>query len=204
MGVKLNAGKRYRFVRELVETLALTVLLFLAINFAVQKFDVVGKSMESRLHNQESLIVDKASYYVRQPARGDVIVFEAPPQPTADYIKRIIAVPGDVISVENGVPTVDGVRLNETYVDPGKAGASPTDRPIHNLLVPPGYYFVMGDNRVDSYDSRSWGLVPRANIIGRAAFIYWPFKADNIGLLPDVSSVYAKVHQPSDTINARR
>lgn len=204
MGVKLNTGKRYRFVRELVETLALTVLLFLAINFAVQKFDVVGKSMESRLHNQESLIVDKASYYVRQPARGDVIVFEAPPQPTADYIKRIIAVPGDVISVENGVPTVDGVRLNETYVDPAKAGASPTDRPVHNLLVSPGYYFVMGDNRVDSYDSRSWGLVPRANIIGRAALIYWPFKADNIGLLPDVSSVYAKVHQPSDAINARR
>ena len=204
MGVKLNTGKRYRFVRELVETLALTVLLFLAINFAVQKFDVVGKSMESRLHNQESLIVDKASYYVRQPARGDVIVFEAPPQPTADYIKRIIAVPGDVISVENGVPTVDGVRLNETYVDPAKAGASPTDRSVHNLLVPPGYYFVMWDNRGDSYDSRSWGLVPRANIIGRAALIYWPFKADNLGLLPDVSYVYAKVHQPSDTINARR
>ncbi|GHO44949.1 signal peptidase I [Ktedonospora formicarum] len=199
MGAELKAGKRYRFIREIVETLALTVLLFLVINFAIQKFDVVGKSMESRLHNQESLIVDKASYHFRAPARGDVVVFVAPPQPTADYIKRVIAVPGDVISVDNGVPTVDGVRLSEPYVDARNAGASPTDKPIHNLLIPPGYYFVMGDNRVDSYDSRSWGLVPRDSIIGRAMLVYWPLRADNAGFLPDVSDVYAQVRQPSNT-----
>lgn len=204
MGAELKARKRYRFVREIVETLALTVLLFLVINFAIQKFDVVGKSMESRLHNQESLIVDKASYHFREPARGDVIVFAAPPQPSVDYIKRVIAIPGDVISVENGVPTVDGVRLRESYVDAKNMGASPTDRPIHDLVIPPGYYFVMGDNRIDSYDSRSWGLVPRDNIIGRAVLVYWPLKADNAGFLPDVSAVYAQVHPPDNDANAKK
>ncbi len=194
MNLEMNFEKRHRLVREVIETLILTVLMFLIINTAVQNFDVDGMSMEPKLHNGERLMVDKASYMFHPPVRGDVVVFVAPPQPTLDYVKRIIALPGDTISVENGVPTVNGVTLKEFYVDPQHMGASPSDKPIQNMVVPPGEYFVMGDNRAESFDSRSWGFLPRSNIIGRATLVYWPLGMDNDGLLPDVSSVFAKVH----------
>ncbi len=194
MNLEMNFEKRHRLVREVIETLILTVLMFLIINTAVQNFDVDGMSMEPKLHNGERLMVDKASYMFHPPVRGDVVVFVAPPQPTLDYVKRIIALPGDTISVENGVPTVNGVTLKEFYVDPQHMGASPSDKPIQNMVVPPGEYFVMGDNRAEGFDSRSWGFLPRSNIIGRATLVYWPLGMDNDGLLPDVSSVFAKVH----------
>jgi signal peptidase I len=194
MKLEMNFEKRHRLVREVIETLILTVLMFLIINMAVQNFDVDGMSMEPKLHNGERLMVDKASYLFHPPARGDVVVFVAPPQPTLDYVKRIIGLPGDTISVVNGVPTVNGVTLKEFYVDPHQMGASQTDRTIQNLVVPAGEYFVMGDNRIESFDSRSWGFLPKKNIIGRATLVYWPLGKDNDGLLPDVSSVFAKVH----------
>jgi signal peptidase I len=194
MKLEMNFEKRHRLVREVIETLILTVLMFLIINTAVQNFDVDGMSMEPRLHNGERLMVDKAIYLFHPPARGDVIVFVAPPQPALDYVKRIIGLPGDTISVVNGVPTVDGVTLKEFYVDPHHMGASQTDKTIQNLVVPAGEYFVMGDNRIESFDSRSWGFLPKKNIIGRATLVYWPLGMDNNGLLPDVSSVFAKVH----------
>jgi signal peptidase I len=197
MNLELNFEKRFRLVREIIETVVLTVLMFLVINLAVQNFDVDGHSMESRLHDQERVMVDKASYLFHAPARGDVVVFVAPPQPSLDYVKRIIAIPGDVISVNDGVPTVDGVTLKEFYLNPHNVGASPTDKAVRNLTIPRGYYFVMGDNRIGSFDSRSWGLVPQKNIIGRAALVYWPLGQDNNGLLPDVSSVFANVHPRS-------
>jgi signal peptidase I len=194
MNLEMNFEKRHRLVREVIETLILTALMFLIINTAVQNFDVDGMSMEPKLHNGERLMVDKASYMFHPPARGDVVVFVAPPQPTLDYVKRIIALPGDTISVENGRPTVNGVTLKEFYVDPQRMRASPSDKPIQNMVVPAGEYFVMGDNRAESFDSRSWGFLPRSNIIGRATLVYWPLGMDNDGLLPDVSSVFAKVH----------
>lgn len=202
MKVERNFEKHHRFLREIVETVVLTVLIFLIINLAVQNYDVDGMSMEPNLHNQERIMVDKWSYLFHSPSRGDVIVFVAPPIPSEDFVKRIIAVPGDVVSINNGVPTVDGVTLKESYLDPHRLGASPSDKPIKNLVIPPGYYFVMGDNRIDSYDSRSWGLVPRKNIIGQAALVYWPLGEDNDGFLPNVSSVFADVHSGSTAANS--
>jgi signal peptidase I len=108
-------------------------------------------------------------------------------------VKRIIAVPGDVITVSNGVPTVNGVTLKEFYVDPRRLSASVTDQRIDHLTVPPNKYFVMGDNRAGSFDSRSWGFVPSQNVIGRAALVYWPWGQDNNGFLPNASTVFAKV-----------
>ncbi len=195
MDVERRSAKRYRLIREIVETIILAVLIFFLINQAIQNFDVEGLSMEPRLHSGERVMVDKVSYLFRAPAGGDVVVFVAPPQPAENYVKRIIAVPGDVISINDGVPTVNGVTLHEFYIDSHRLRASPSDKPVHGLLVPSDHYFVMGDNRMDSYDSRSWGLLPRKDIIGRAALVYWPFGVDNSGLLPDVSSVFARVHQ---------
>jgi signal peptidase I len=194
--VEYNFEKRYRLIREIIETVVLTVLMFIIINLAVQNYDVSGPSMEPSLHNQERIMVDKVSYLFHPPARGDVIVFIAPPAATAEnenFVKRIIGIPGDIITVNGTAVSVNGTLLNETYVDPIMQG---NPNPPTNEVVPPDKYFVMGDDRRNSSDSRVWGFVPRANIIGRAALVYWPFGQDNSGFLPNVSSVFANVHQP--------
>ena len=195
MNPKSDFEKRYRLVREVIETIVLTVLMFLVIRFAVQNFNIEGHSMEPSLHDQELILVDKWTYLFHPPSRGDVIVFIAPPQPSQDYIKRVIGVPGDVITIQNTTVIVDGVALKETYVDPRNLGPTIEDRHIFNMVVPPNDYFVLGDNRANSSDSRVWGFVPKQNIIGRAALVYWPLQQDNDGFLPNVTAVYANVHQ---------
>ncbi|GAC1568015.1 MAG: signal peptidase I [Ktedonobacteraceae bacterium] len=188
-----GSEQRHRLLREIIETITLTLLMFLVIRFAVQNFRVDGMSMEPTLHKQEYIIVDKAAYLFHPPSRGDVIVFEYPLNLQVDYVKRIIAIPGDIISIVGEKVTIDGVTLSEPYVNP----ADPFNPypPIINRIVGPNDYFVMGDNRGNSSDSRQWGFVPLQNIIGKAIFIYWPFNKGNFGLLGDYSSVFAAVHQ---------
>jgi len=183
--------KRYRLFREIIETIVLTVLMFLIIRLAVQNFNIDGMSMEPSLHNQELILVDKWSYLFHAPARGDVIVFVAPPNPAQDYIKRVVGLPGDVITVQNTDVYVNGKKLTEAYVEPHHQG-NPYPS-FTNRVVPPGAYFVMGDNRGGSSDSRDWGCVPQKNLIGRAAVVYWPLAQDNNGLLPNFSSVFTSV-----------
>ncbi len=190
--VEQNFEKRYRLLREIVETVVLTALMFFIINLAVQNYDVQGPSMEPSLHNQERIMVDKVSYLFHTPARGDVVVFVAPPQPSLNYVKRIIGEPGDVLTIKGTTVIVDGVTLKESYVSANRQGNPYA--PITNLVVPANKYFVMGDDRINSSDSRDWGFLPRANIIGRAALIYWPLGQDNSGFLPNVASVFANVH----------
>jgi len=185
--------RRYRVMREIIETITLTLLMFLIIRFAAQNFRVDGVSMEPTLHNQEYILVNKAAYVFHPPHRGDVIVFEYPRDPQVDYVKRIIAIPGDVISVVGENVTVDGVTLREPYIN--QVDPFNPFQPIYHQIVPTNDYFVMGDNRGNSSDSRQWGLVPGRNIIGQATFVYWPFDGGNFGLLPDFSSVFASVHQ---------
>ncbi len=200
MKSELDFEKRYRLLREIIETVVLTLLMFLVIRFAVQNFNIEGTSMEPTLHNTELILVDKWTYLFHPPSRGDIIVFVAPPDPTQDYIKRIIAIPGDKITINGTTVTVDGVTLKETYVAPINQGNPYAYKQI-SLTVPANDYFVMGDNRRGSYDSRAWGYVPRKNIIGRAAFVYWPLGEDNDGFLPNASAVFASVHQPGATTN---
>jgi len=202
MNPELDFEKRFRLVREVIETIVLTLLMFLVIRFAVQNFNVEGTSMEPSLHNGELILVDKWTYLFHPPQRGDVIVFVAPPQPSLDYVKRIIGVPGDRITVKGNTIIVDGATLNETYVAGINQGNPYADKTIENMLVPPNMFFVLGDDRIRSDDSRDWGFVPRGNIIGRAALVYWPLKQDNNGFLPNVASVFANVHQPGAPANA--
>lgn len=192
MSQRKTFESRYRLIREIIETITLTMLMFLIIRFAVQNFRVDGMSMEPTLHNGEYILVNKAAFLFHAPERGDVIVFEYPKDPQVDYIKRIIAIPGDTISVEGTRVIVDGVSLNEPYINPND-DFNPFS-PIENRVVPTGDYFVMGDNRGNSSDSRQWGFVPQQNIIGQAAFVYFPFNEGNFGLLGDYSSVFAAVH----------
>ncbi len=186
---KLEA--RYRIVREIIETIVLTLLLFFIIRLAIQNFSIDGHSMEPSLHNNELILVDKWPYLFQSPARGDVIVFVAPPNPTQDYIKRVIGLPGDVISIHGDTVIVDGTTLDETYIDPQNQGNPYSS--FSNRVVPPNAYFVLGDNRAGSSDSRDWGCVPRQNIIGRAAIVYWPLSESNDGFLPNVASVFTHV-----------
>ena len=188
-----DAKKRSNAAREIVETIILTLLIFLVLRFAVQNYRVDGQSMEPSLHDQEYILVDKAAYLFHPPERGDVIVFEYPRDIQIDYIKRIIAIPGDTISVVGQTVTVDGVTLHEPYIN--KDDPFNPFLPFRNLVVGPGEYFVMGDNRGNSSDSREWGLVPRQNIIGKAALTYWPIGENNFGLLPNFNSVFAQVHR---------
>lgn len=197
--VKQKPDGSLRIVREVIETVVLTVLMFVVISSAVQNYYVDGVSMESTLHNSERILVDKWSYLFHPPQRGDIIVFAAPPSPSEDYVKRIIALPGDVITIRNTTVIVDGVTLNERYVQPGRQGNPYYYKQITDVIVPRNDYFVMGDNRAQSSDSRDWGFVPRNNIVGRAVLVYWPLGEGNDGLLPNYSSVYANVHQSGVT-----
>src|SRR5581483_2757997 len=187
--------KRHHLIREIAETVILTLLMFLVIRFAIQNFTIDGTSMEQSLHNGELILVDKWTYLFHPPARGDVIVFRAPPDPTQDYIKRVIGLPRDTITLKGTTVIVDSVPLNETYVTAQNQGVPPGARMITNLVVPAGDYFVLGDNRAVSSDSRIWGLLPGRNIIGRAAFVYWPLGQNNDGFLPGEGSVFAGIHQ---------
>lgn len=189
-----NNEKHHHLALEIAETVFLTLLMFLVIRFAIQNFNIDGTSMEPNLHNNELVLVDKWSYLFHAPARGDIIVFHAPPEPTQDYVKRVIGLPGDIITIRGTKVIVDGVMLAETYIAPQDQGVPSGARTITNQVVPANDYFVLGDNRAVSSDSRIWGFVPRQNIIGRAALIYWPLGADNGGFVPGVRSVFASIH----------
>lgn len=194
MDTELDFEKHYRLVREVIETIVLTVLMFFIIRLAVQNFNIEGHSMEPGLHDTELILVDKWSYHFHPPTRGDVIVFVAPPQPDQDYIKRIVGLPGDVVTVQGTTVIVNGKTLTEPYVKPQNQGNE--NASFTNRVIPQGLYFVMGDNRSGSFDSRAWGCLPQKNIIGRAALVYWPFGQDNNGLLPNYASVFNRVPAP--------
>ncbi len=194
MNAELDFEKRYRLIREVIETLVLTVLMFLIIRLAVQNFNIDGHSMEPNLHDQELILVDKWTYLFHPPARGDVVVFKAPPNPALDYIKRVVGLPGDVLTIKDTTVYVNGAALTEPYIQPGNQG-NPYPS-FTNRVIPPNTYFVLGDNRNGSSDSRDWGCLPRANVIGRAALVYWPLGQDNNGLLPNESAVFNGIHAP--------
>ena len=156
------------FAREIIETVALTALIFLAIHFTVQNFLVDGPSMQPGLHTGEYVLVNKVAYTFHAPERGDVIVFEFPQDTSENLIKRVIGLPGDKLVLTSNTVTVDGVTLSEPYI------SAPNNSPPETVTVPPNDYFVMGDNRPVSDDSRDWGFVPKDDIIGKAVMVYWP------------------------------
>ena len=135
--------------------------------------------MDPNFHNNEIILVDKISQRFNQPQRGDVVVFQAPKTPSEDYIKRIIATPGETIVITQGKVFINGYLLDEPYLPAGTT--TTTDQgTIMRQTMGPGQYFVMGDNRHNSSDSREWGVLPSINIIGHAWLRYWPFNVVGI------------------------
>jgi len=185
----------WQLVRDIAETIALTLLMFLVIRLAVQDFQVEGYSMLPTLHDQQFVLVDKLSYFFGAPQRGDVIVFEYPHDHTQNYIKRIIGLPGDRIAVAaDGTVSVNGVTLTEPYVND-------LDNPYGDVTRVLGahQFFVLGDNRGASSDSRDWGVVDRSEITGKASLIYWPLSA--LHFLPNENMVFAHVATAPSTVN---
>ena len=179
-------------VRELFETIILTLTVFLVLQISVQNFRVEGPSMEPTLEEDQHLLVNKLvflrpdfgalagllplvsadhsapAYTFRAPRRGDIVVFQFPGDTSRDFVKRVVGIPGDTVEIRDGVVFVNGESLHEPYVVNGDSGS---ERPT---VVPEESYYVLGDNRRASQDSRDWGTVPAENIIGRGWLRYWP------------------------------
>lgn len=158
----------------------IAILIVLPIRmFIAQPFIVSGASMKETFHNGDYLIVDQISYRLSDPERGDVIVFHYPRDPSKFFIKRIIGLPGDTISIEGRQVTIsnkdfpDGFIINEPYIK------SMSEKNFHNETLNHNEYFVMGDNRDESSDSRSWGILQKEKIVGRALLRLYPTNAIN-------------------------
>jgi signal peptidase I len=154
----------------------------LVVVFIVQPVKVEGTSMLPRLHDGERIFVNKLIYYdeyrwAPKVERGDIVVFWYPEDPSKSYIKRVVGLPGETVEVREGKVLINGGELDETYLDP-KSNLSTRSQP--SVYVKPNYYFVMGDNRDNSSDSRSWGLVPKKYIYGKALLRYWPLSAASV------------------------
>ncbi|HZC06247.1 MAG TPA: signal peptidase I [Ktedonobacterales bacterium] len=159
-----------RLLLDALEVAVITTLIFLIARVFVQNYQVDGPSMTPTLLNSQYILVNKADYYLHTPQRGDVIVFRYPRDPSRDFVKRVIGVPGDTVTVSgNGIVIVDGVRLAEPYTNDQLNYYGPG-----RWTLSAGQYFVLGDNRGDSSDSRDWGPVPQSDIIGKAELVYWP------------------------------
>jgi signal peptidase I len=156
-----------RFVLDVLETLVLSVVLFVGINMISARIRVDGASMEPTLVSGEYVIVSKISYRLGSPQRGDIIVFHFPRDPKEEYIKRVIGLPGDEVEVRHGSVYVNGQLLDETYL-------KVTTNYNGTWTVSADQLFVLGDNRNNSSDSHDWGTVPMDYVVGKAILVYWP------------------------------
>jgi signal peptidase I len=207
--VTVNPKKSSGLAWELLQTIVLTLAIFLGVRSVVQNFRVEGASMEPTLDTGQYLLINKASYFHIEgtpldrflptthqgsvdylfggPQRGDIVVFRAPMSPDKDFIKRVIGLPGDTILVKNGTVYVNDQPLNEPYIHFPATYTYPFDG--QPKPVPDGFYFVLGDNRPNSSDSHLGWNVPVDNLVGRAWISYWP--PSNWGLEPDGGTVFA-------------
>lgn len=157
-------------IREVVETALLTLAIFLGVRLTLQNYRVEGFSMEPNLHTGQYILVDKMSYRMGDPDRGDVVVIRFPLDPRRDFVKRVIALPGETIEIRDRRVLVDGRALNEPYI------RVPGSYRYEKKQVPENHYYVLGDNRDNSHDSHIWDWLPREYIIGKARLSYWPWQ----------------------------
>ena len=186
-------------LRELAETLLLSSLIFIGLQFSVQNFSVEGDSMDPTLEQGRYVLVNKLAYLrlpgelrgfvplmdgddssdiipFDAPKYGEVVIFRFPNDPSRDFVKRVVGLPGDIVELREGRLYVNGEHRPEPYV------ANPDRESMAPVVVPERSYFVLGDNRRLSNDSRDWGPVPEDNLVGKAWFTYWPF--DRFTVIP--------------------
>lgn len=182
---KKEGGASLRsIVIEFVQIIALSGFFFLLIDTFIGRMRVENISMEPTLVQGEFIMVDKFAYRSGNFQRGDIIVFHAPNEPGADYVKRLIGVPGDQIIIEGNNVTVNGIALKEPYI------AEPITY-SGSWMVPSDSLFVLGDNRNKSSDSHEWGFIPMESVVGKAIMIYWPFTKAQILTHPNIAAASA-------------
>jgi signal peptidase I len=165
-GINLIAELK-SWIRDIL--LAVAIAVFIVI-FVIQPVKVEGTSMQPRLVDQERIFVNRFIYRFEEIQRGDVVVFWYPRDTNKSFIKRVVGVPGDVVEIRRGLLHVNGARIEEPYLKPEFRDHESFARSV----VPPDHYFVLGDHRNSSNDSRMWGFVPLRLIYGKAIFRYWP------------------------------
>lgn len=178
---KVTQGRFKPFIENALYVLGAVLLAFLIQTFVVRPFIVNGISMDPTFKHRDYVLIDQMKYKKNEPQRGDVIVFRAPPEPEKFYIKRVIGLPNETVEINGTQITIkntmhpNGLKLSEPFI------AHPQENNL-SIKVPEGEYFVMGDNRSGSYDSRIWGTLPKEEIRGRAWFRLFPF--NSIDYLP--------------------
>jgi signal peptidase I len=172
----------FKFLFEILQTVILALILYFLIDSVVARVRVENISMLPTLESGEFLLVNKLAYRIGDYQHGDIIVFHYPKNPQDDYIKRIVGLPGDTVTVTQEKVYVNGTMMDEGYIaePPGYDG---------EWIVPPDSVFVLGDNRNQSSDSHSWGFVPTDDIVGKAIVIYWPL--DELKIINSPSIVNA-------------
>lgn len=170
-------SKIWAFFLDIAQTILLAASVFLVIYiFLFRPFQVNGKSMDPTFEDQEYVLTNIFILHFEEAKRGDVIVFKAPVDPDKDFIKRVIAVPSDTISIKNGTVYVNDQKLDQSafLTSDVKTYEGSFLGAEESVTVPNDSYFVMGDNRMHSSDSREWGFVKKSEIIGKSLFVYWP------------------------------
>ena len=198
-----------RIARELTEAVVLALIVFLLIQGSIRNFRVDGSSMFPTLEGGQYLLVNKLVYFqidtgrisrmipfwnveepkahfaIHPPARGEVIVFRFPGDPSKDFVKRVIGLPGEEVELRNGTVYIDGVLLEEPYLTERDSSTAEAE------VMGEKEYYVMGDNRRSSRDSRDWGGVPEENVRGKVWVVYWPFS--QVQLLNPMSSMVQRL-----------
>jgi signal peptidase I len=167
------------FFREIVITTVLALGIFFLIQATLGSFIIVGISMEPSFYDGQRLLVNRVVYHLHEPERGDVIVFQPGESQQPDYIKRIIALPGDMVEVKNGAVYVNDSKLDEPYI---KSSPRYSTKP---KTIPANSYFVLGDNRNNSNDSHNGWVVPSQKIVGKVWLLIWP--PNEWGIVPEYS-----------------
>jgi signal peptidase I len=169
------------FVRDTLEIVFLALVLYVVIQYAVQTVHVLGSSMLYTLHDNDLLVASKVSYKIHPPQRGDIIVFKPPDEASRDFIKRIIALPGERLRIINGVVYINDQVLHEPYLPEKWTYNNNWPASGQDYILPTNMYFVMGDNRNHSSDSRTFGPITLDSILGKAEVRIWPL--NEVGFL---------------------
>lgn len=175
----MSEKKEKGVIRDWIETIAISLALAMIVRtFVLQVFKIPTGSMLDTLLINDCIMANKFKYKIVDPKRGDIIIFKAPHEPQKDYIKRLIGIPGDKIEIRKKRVLVNDQYIDEpykvnkdSYIEPEGYGWRDYFGPV---IVPKDCYFVMGDNRDHSYDSRGWGFLPKSHLRGKAFLVYWP------------------------------
>lgn len=173
------------FIIDAIQPIVLAFAIFMIVYmFLFQPHKVDGSSMYPNFHDKEYILTDKITYRRRGPARGEIVIFHAPPPNNSDFIKRVVGLPGETIMVAGGSVYINGRLLAEAYLP---IGLTTTEKSFLRegvpYTIPAGYYMAFGDNRNYSSDSREWGPIAQKEFVGRAFFRYWPPKSGVFGLI---------------------